>query len=129
MKNFNPQLLTLIKSLEFIKRNEPCPMSKIPITISSGYLWLWGMRDKMGLLKVERSKKDGRSHIVILTKKGEKILKILKELHETNIIYCKLCKKQIKKFYKVPNKKWKQITGKLKNEVICKPCFNNLKRK
>ncbi len=123
MKPFNPRISTLIKNLEFIKKNEPCAMSKIPLTNFSGFMWLWGLRDRLGYLRIERSTKDGRSHIVWLTKEGREFLEMLKELKKCEAVYCKICKSQLKRFFRIPNKRWKDIMGDLHDQVVCRPCF------
>lgn len=43
------------------------------------------------------------------------------------IIICPICKEYITKFFLVDEKEWNKNTGKYKDHVICKSCYNKLK--
>jgi len=124
--NFNPRLDTLIKSLEYIKEHNPTNMDKIPGSHTLGYQWLWAMRDKMGLIGIRRSFTDGRVHETWITDKGLELLKLLKKLKDCQYVNCAKCNKPLDRFYRIPNKKWEEITGDLKDEAICRVCFKKM---
>ena len=127
-RNFNPTLKTLLESLEYVKLNQPIAMDTIPLCRHAGYKWLWGFKD-LGIFTIERSKEDGRSHIVALTLSGESVLVLLHKLKFANDIKCHKCGCFIEKFFKIPNDEWKKVTGDEHDQVICKSCYAKMKNK
>ena len=128
VRNFNPTLKTLLESIEYVKLNQPIAMDTIPLCRHAGYKWLWGLKD-VGILTIERSKEDGRSHLVSLTSYGEDVFKIIRQLKLANNIKCHKCGRGIEKFFKIPNDEWKKVTGDEHDQVICKSCYAEMKNK
>jgi hypothetical protein len=44
------------------------------------------------------------------------------------ILICPICKGPITEFFFVPEEEWKQVTGKYKEYVICKKCYEKRKK-
>lgn len=122
---WNPTIKTLVKNLEFIEKNSPCPMNSIPYSKVS-YNWYWVFKD-LGYFEVTRSKEDGRLHLVSLTYGGEKLLALLKEIANADHLPCHKCGTPIDKFFRVPNKEWKRVTGDEDDQVICRSCYEKMK--
>jgi hypothetical protein len=127
-RSYNPTIKTLVESLEHIRSNQPIAMDTIPLCRHAGYKWLWGWKD-FGIVIIERSEEDGRSHIVSLTSYGKDVLKILQQLKNANNLKCHKCNEAIEKFFKVPNREWKKVTGNEHDQVICKSCFDKMRKK
>jgi DNA-binding MarR family transcriptional regulator len=127
-RNFNPTLKTLLESMEYVKLNQPIAMDTIPLCRHAGYKWLWGFKDA-GIFTIERSKEDGRSHIVALTSYGKNVYKIIRQLRIASYIECHKCGCFIEKFFRVPNDEWKKVTGDEHDQVICKSCYAKMKKK
>ena len=125
-EGFNPTLKTLIKTFEYISKNQPVPMDSISLCHHAGYKWLFGLKEK-GYILISRSKEDGRSHLVELTREGNYIWVMLKNLEDANNIVCFKCGEPIKKFFKVSNKLWRDVTGIDHDKVICKSCFEKMR--
>lgn len=124
--SFNPTLKTLLAVFEHIAEHQPVPMDTIPLCRSAGYKWLWGMKDN-GWLHIERSKKDGRSHLVRLTVEGLNVWSMLQKIKDADNIKCHKCGEHIARFFKIPNDEWKDVTGDEHDQVICKNCFDRMK--
>jgi hypothetical protein len=124
---WNPTIKTLVKNLEFIEKNSPCPMNSIPMSKMS-FHWYFNFKDN-GWLDVTRSEDDGRSHLVRLTAEGKKLLETLKLIKDADQIMCHRCGEPIDHFFRVPNAEWKRVTGNAHDQVICKSCFDKIKRK
>ena len=125
---FNPTLDTLIRSFGFISENEPVAMDSIPLCRHAGYKWLWGMKDH-GWLKIGRSTDDGRSHLVSLTIEGRIVHQTLMDIKASKDIFCHKCGNEIDRFFRVPNKAWKQVTGDEHDQVVCRSCYEILKKR
>lgn len=123
---FNPTLDTLIRSFGFISENGQVAMDSIPLCRHAGYKWLWGMKDR-GWLKIERSTDDGRSHLVSLTSEGRIVHQTLMDIKASKDIFCHKCGNEVDRFFRVPNKVWKQVTGDGNDQVICKSCYEMLR--
>lgn len=124
---FNPGVNTLIESLETIKKGNPCKMYQIQLCRILGFKWLWEFRNR-GFVNIRRNPDDGRSHLVWLTDLGMQLLEFLQLIKDAHIIHCGICKERFEKFYKVPNDEWKRVTGDEHEAVICRKCFETMRR-
>lgn len=127
LPRWNPTIKTLVKNLQYIKDQNPAKMDSLPLCHSLGYKWAWKFQD-LGWLRIERSEEDGRCHLTWLTNKGQKLLTILKEVQSADFLACHKCGETIDKFFKVPNKEWKRVTGDEHDQVICKNCYEKMKK-
>ena len=125
---WNPTIKSLVKNLEYIQEKNPAKMNSIPFSYSLGYKWAWNFKNS-GWLRIERSRDDGRAHLVWLTEKGEKLLADLKAIRTADHLPCYKCNAPIGRFFRVSNNEWKRVAGDEHDRVICKDCYEKMKVK